>query len=224
MRTRTLFISYERLAAADSGVAVATLGLVCNDLAIANSSMARYNKLRSGTLAHIRRGGRMYFSRMMCGHLNEAMEALEQIRADSGLMQLVHQCSSVARQAFANLCKCLRGGSEHRRFNRYVGWVRHRVAFHYQPNDLKWAMEDRGNRAITGTLTAGWDIHTTRFEFGDDLIDSIVVRKLWKISRSKDLRQEADRIGDWCNTKCLEFLQFSQEFVPSFLRNCGAVR
>lgn len=199
-------------------MAVATLAMVCNDLAIANSSMSRYSKNGPAALAHIARGGRMYFSRMMCGHLNEGMEAIATVRRDASLLALVNRCSEKAQGAFEALCACLRGGSEHKKFEKYVGWVRHRVAFHYGADDIVWAIKDRASRNVTGTLTAGQGIHSTRFEFADDILDSIVVRKLWRIPREKDVRGEADRIGNWCDQKCREFLQFSQEFVPLFLR------
>lgn len=220
MRTQTLFISFDKLCRAEGAVTVVTLALVCNDLAIANSSMGRYKQSNTALLTHVRRGGRMYFARMMCGHLNEGLEAIKQIRETPSLAQLVSQCSPGAQEAFATLCECLPEHGEHNRFEKYVDWVRNRVAFHYSPNDIDWAMHDRAKRPVANIsgLTAGEDIHSTRFEFGDDLLDSVVVRKLWKIPRDKNLREEADAAANWCDMKCREFLQFSQEFVPLFLR------
>lgn len=220
MRTTTLFIRFSKLANCESAEVVVTLAMICNDLAIANSSMSRSSEAKSPLVAHVRRGARMYFSRMMCGHLNEGLDAIRSVRDIPELRVIVTQCSVAAQAAFEELCNCLPGSPQHKNFEKYVGWVRNRVAFHYDPKDIRWAIQDRAGRAgaDTSSLTGGGDIHSTRFEFGDDLLDSIVVRRLWKIPRDKDVRSEADRVATWCDEMCRRFLEFCQEFVPFFLR------
>lgn len=225
MHTQTMFISFSKLLGLNGGVVAATVALVCNDLAIANSSLGHYTTMKSKALGHIRRGGRLYFARMHCGHLSEGMMAIKKIKENPDLSAIAKRCSVKAQEAFHALCRCLPGGTEHNNFDQYVGGVRNRVAFHYDPNDLQRAIEDRSRRTIADVspMTAGDDIHSTRFEFGDHLLDSIVCRRLWRIPRNKDVREEADRIADWCDRKCREFLQFGQEFVPSFLRGRATV-
>jgi hypothetical protein len=73
-------------------------------------------------------------------------------------------------------------------------------------------------------MTAGEDINSTRFDFGDDILDTIVCRKLWQISEDLDVRTEADRISDWCFQKTLRFLEFGEDFVPRFLRTHGVIQ
>jgi len=96
------------------------------------------------------------------------------------------------------------------------------VAFHYDRKDVKWAIGDRANPSTpssrNGSMTAGEDIHTTRFEFGDALLDSVVCRRLWKIPTNVNFQAEADLIGEWCFTKCVAYLEFAGAFVPVFLR------
>jgi len=225
MHTATLFVSFPKLAAVDGAIPAIRVALVCNDLAIANSSLGRYQQL-AGAMSHISRGGQMYFARVSCGHLNEGMEAIAEINKRPVLKGVVDGCSAQARSAFADLSDCLRGGSQHAKFERLVGWIRNRVAFHYDPNDLRWALDRRAG-ASTGSvssMTAGEDIHSTRFDFGDDLLDTIVCRKLWKIPSDADTRPEADRISDWCFQKILRFLEFGEDFVPVFLRKNGVVQ
>jgi len=221
VRTHTEFMTFSKLASTAGSIPVVVVALVYNDLAIANSSMGRYMEERtSRTLGHVGRGGTLYFARLLCGHLYEGMPAIAGIRDDACLNSVVSRCRADAAQAFASLCDCLPGGSEHKSFKERVGWIRNRIAFHYGQSDLSWAMHDRSKRAEAdrSTLTAGEDILSSRFEFGDDLMDSIVCRKLWCIPRSADLRTESDRIGEWCNMKTLEFLRFGSDFVPRFLR------
>ena len=167
----------------------------------------------------------MYFARMMCGHIHEGLKAIQYIRRDNALDAIVAQCSSEAQHAFAELCKCLSGGPEKSDYEKYVGSVRHKIGFHYDVPDLDFALEDRTHHAAgkCSSLTAGPDIHSNRFEFGDDLLDTIVCRKLWGISRSMDLRAEADKIADWVDKKCRHYLQFGSEFVPRYLRRNATV-
>jgi hypothetical protein len=219
MRTHTLFIDFDKLARTKGAIEVSRVAMVCNDLAIANSSMRNYSIIKSGSLDHIRRGGLLYFVRMSCGHLNEGMNALEDMRKLSGLSDLVGRCSTKAQSAFVDLCKCLRGGSEKKRFQEYVGWIRNRIAFHYSAYDVRWAVENRAKRHFrTSSITGGPDIHSSRFEFGDVLLDTIVCRQFWNISMDADVQREANRIGDWCFQKSLRYLEFGGEFVPRFLR------
>ena len=76
MGTRTLFVDLARLAADRDGITVTIIALVCNDLAIANSSMAHYGQIRD-RMSHIRRGGGMYFSRVSCDDETRARKSLD---------------------------------------------------------------------------------------------------------------------------------------------------
>lgn len=106
-----------------------------------------------------------------------------------------------------------------------LGGVRNRIAFHYSMGDVSGAIERRAQiaKGKPATMTAGGDIHSVRFEFGDDLIDSIVIRRLWKIPEKADFKTEVDRTGNWCNQMCWSFMRFSSEFVPQFLRGRATV-
>lgn len=220
VRTRTLFLDFAKLSQVKDGEVVSILAMVCNDLAVANSAMSRLPARLPISLQHMKRGIQMYFSRMQCAHLYEGMKAIEQVRDTPSLKIVIGQCSTRAQGGFDTLCDCLPGGKERENFKWYVGWVRNRIAFHYSMGDVSWAIERRAQiaKGKPATMTAGGDIHSTRFEFGDDLVDSIVVRRLWKIPEKADFRTEVDRIGNWCDQMCRSFIIFSSEFVLQFLR------
>lgn len=220
MRTQTLFINFDRLADAPGAPTVVRIAMVCNDLAIADSSMSRYVALSAGILGHMKRGGQLYFVKVSCGHLNEGLKAIENVRDNPVLSALVERCSPQTQSAFAALCSCLPRGSERQMFLKSVGWIRNRVAFHYDEKDIAWALRERAKRksGAVSSITAGEDIHSTRFEFADDLLDTIVCRRLWEIPTSANLRSEADRIAEWCKKKCIAFLDFGGEFVLHFFR------
>jgi hypothetical protein len=224
MRTHTEFFSFRKLARATGASVIARVAMVCNDLAIANSSMGRYKAVKSNALNHVLQGAQMYFVRVSCGHLNEGVRVIGEVRDDPSLGSLVNRCSLEAQSAFTDLCACLPKGSKHKEFKRFVGWIRNRVAFHYGAKDVDWALEERGNKLNPGScsMTLGEDIHSCRFEFADAILDTIVCRRLWQIPVEADVRAEADRISDWCFRKSLQFLVFGEDFVRRFLKNYQA--
>jgi hypothetical protein len=220
MRTHTKFFNFSKLARADSASTVVRVAMVCNDLAIANSSLGHFKNLSANAMSHVRQGGALYFVRMSCGHLREGMKAVQQIRDDVALSVLVTRCGAPAQSAFAQLCECLHAGKHQAEFQRYVLSVRDKTAFHYDTSEIKQALEFRTKHHSNSlcAMTIGEDIHSCRFDFADVVIDTVVCRKLWALPIGVDVRAEADRISDWCCTKSIEFLNFGGDFVTRFLQ------
>jgi hypothetical protein len=220
MQTHTKFFNFSKLAISDGASAVVRVAMVCNDLAIANSSLGHFKNLSSNALSHIRQGGMLYFVRMSCGHLREGMKNIQLIKDDVALSALVIRCHSDAQLAFAALCECLPTGRDHAEFQRYVPSVRDKTGFHYDLPEVVKALEFRTKHHSNSlcAMTIGEDIHSCRFDFADVVIDTIVCRKLWAIPIAADVRTEADRIADWCCTKSIEFLTFGGDFVMRFLQ------
>jgi hypothetical protein len=220
MRTLTKFLNFSKLARAVGSSTVVRVAMVCNDLAIANSALGHFKTLPSNALSHIRQGGPLYFVRMSCGHLREGMKAIHAIKNDAALTSLVAKCDQRAQTAFGQLCECLQGGKDHANFRRFIPSVRDKTAFHYDTTEIMEALEFRTKHHSNSlcALTVGEDIHSCRFDFADVVIDTIVCRKLWGIPVGADVREEADRIADWCCTKSIEFLDFGGDFVTRFLQ------
>jgi hypothetical protein len=222
MRTHTKFFRFQKLATADGASVVVRLAMVCNDLAIANSSMGKFKEIRSNALNHIRFGASLYFVRMSSGHLREGMKAIQDLKDNPSLFRRVEKCYPDAQSAFAELCQCLPGGTDYDDFQRYVKPIRDKIGFHYDRKEVNWALEDRAKESIPFSVTVGEDIHSSRFEFADGIFDTIVCRKLWQIPRDKDVKAEADHISDWCFQKSLQFLSFGGDFVGRFLMEHAA--
>ena len=107
MRTHTKFFNFSKVAIADGASAVVRVAMVCNDLAIANSSLGHYKNLSSNALSHIRQGGMLYFVRMSCGHLREGMKTIQAIKDNAALSALVTRCSPTHNRhlsSCANAC------------------------------------------------------------------------------------------------------------------------
>jgi len=207
---------------ADGAATVVRVAMVCNDLALANSLLGHYKEIKSGMLDHVKRGARLYLVRMSCGHLREGILAISDVKNHPGLSALVEKCRAQTQSAFAALCECLPGGKDHDDFVRYIKPIRDTIGFHYDPKAVAWAIEDRAKRSAPFSMTIGEGINSCRFEFADDLLDTVVCRKLWEIPLDKDVHAEADRIADWCFQKSVLFFDFGEDFVCRFLREHAA--
>jgi hypothetical protein len=132
VKTQTIFFKFHRLAIADGAPTVVRIAMVCNDLALANSLLGHYTKMKpSGILSHVRNGARLYFVRMSCGHLREGVFAIGDVKDHPGLSALVKKCHPRTQSAFAELCECLPGGKDHADFVRYIKSIRDTIGFHY---------------------------------------------------------------------------------------------
>ena len=141
MRTHTKFFKFSKLARADSASTVVRGAMVCNDLAIVNSTLGHFKNLSANALSHVRQGGALYFVRMSCGHLREGIKTVQEIRDDVALSALVTKCEIPAQAAFAQLCECLPAGKHHAEFQRYIPLVRNRTAFHYDTTEIREVLE-----------------------------------------------------------------------------------
>jgi hypothetical protein len=220
MRTHTKFFSFSKLANSEGASTVVRVAMVCNDLAIANSSMGHYKNLPSKALSHIRQGAPLYFVKMSCGHLQEGMKTIQEIVDHPTLALLVNKCEHRAQSAFADLCECLPTGKDNADFRRYVQPVRNKTAFHYDPNEVAAALRFRKTQHPNSpcSMTIGEDVHSSRFDFADVVLDTIVCRNLWGIPVTADVRSEANQIADWCFKRSVQFLAFGGDFVTRFLQ------
>lgn len=217
--TQTLYVSFRKLQKSAHGSIVLRLMMAFNDISLANHGLAEYKKEQPRLRKHIQMGAKMYFLRLQCGHLNEAMRIIGEFQDDAALGAEVSRCSAEGRAAFEKLTSCLNGGPGAEDFRRYVGAIRNKTAFHYDSNATLAALSDRARRAeaTMSTITAGDDMTLWRFEAADQILDSIIVRQLWKIPRTADLRTEADRIADYGWDICLSFLIFASEFAFKYM-------
>ena len=95
MRTRTRFVKFSSLEAhGEIGVIVARLAIATNDIATANSAMKYFRELQSPAMQHIKQGALLYFCRLQCGHMNEGVETIRQVRDCpqlEGFIEKIHQ-------------------------------------------------------------------------------------------------------------------------------------
>lgn len=221
-RTHTLFIDLRKLRnSGKQAHIIIRLMMACNDIALANHCQSIFREDHTSFKSHIRKGALMYLIRLQCGHLNEAMEIINDIKNDQTLSDLIEKCSQNVKDAFTNSVRCLKGGSDYYKFQKYVGQIRHNTVFHYNNKLVDRALADRSSRkeANVSKVTYADHISFFRYELADDIIDSIVCRHIWKIPRSANLRQEADRISDFGSDLCKFLLIFGEKFVFQYIKD-----
>lgn len=217
-RTSSTFISFETLKArGSSAITIIKLMMTCNDLLLADQALAEWKKEQPLNKKPRQTGAGMYFVRTQLSHLHEGLKVLENIHKDSFLMSLVKQCDPETQESFHNLEQFLVGGSSRSEIEKIIGRIRHNLTFHYDESGklIEEAISDRAARseARISSITRGDHAHLWHFKVADDIVDSIVVRQIWKIPRGTDLRVEADKIADRVHQICLWFLDFSGELI-----------
>lgn len=223
--TRTLFIDLQRLPTDQKTSLVIRLMMACNDIALANQCLSRYKDETSLIRKHVKKGALMYFVRLQCGHLREALNFIEKIEEDDDLSERVNHLTLKARDCYSKLVNCLESKPDHQKFKDYVKKVRDKTVFHYDRKLVEKALTDRASRPESklSKITIGDDISLWRFELSDDIVDSIICRHIWKIPRSADLRKEADIIADFGSDLCVSFLEFSGEFILSYVKEKAVI-
>ena len=197
--------------------------MACNDLQIANEALSEWKteqaKLRKGRQT----GACMYFIRIQFSHLFEGLKVVQDIKNDPTLFELVNQCDMQTRKSFSELERFLPGGANRADLERNMGRIRSNLAFHYEESGklISRAIADRAARpeARFSSVTRGSTAYLWHFRAADDIVDSIVVRQIWKIPRTADLRVEADKMADYLHEIFLYFVDFSGEFIWQFCEN-----
>ena len=137
----TGWFSLERLASAKHGSLIVRLMMAADDLNLANWSLIAWHEPQPGMRRHMQQGAIQYFVRLQCGHLREAMRLIPEIRNDATLIHRRKSCTADAKGAFAKLEDCLPGGPNHDKYERLVGRLRNKMAFHYDQAQVTKALQ-----------------------------------------------------------------------------------
>lgn len=220
-QTTTKYLSFDKLQLrGKSVITVIKLMMACNDLSLANQSLSEWKKEQPSDRKCRQIGAGMYFIRTQLAHLHEGLKVIEEIKKDPVLMALVAHCDNQTQQSFKELEQFLHGAPKRSEFDKLVGRVRHNLTFHYDESGklIEQAVSDRATYpdARTSSITRGDTAYLWYFKVADDIVDSIVVRQIWAISRKLDVRVETDRIADRTHQIFLWFVDFAGEFIWNY--------
>ena len=200
-RTITRTVNFERLESrGQSAATVIKLMMACNDLQLANESLSEWKNEQPISRKPRQAGAGMYFVRLQIAHLFEGLKVIADIKNDPALLSLVRQTDAQTQESFGNLEQFLPGGAHRARMEKLMGRVRSNLTFHYEESGrlLERAVADRAARpeARLSSVTRGSTAYLWHFKAADDIVDSVVVRQIWGIPRSADVRLEADKVAD----------------------------
>jgi hypothetical protein len=220
-QTSTRYINLQALESRGaSAVTVVRLMMACNDMSLANQSLTYWKGKHSGSSKSRQRGAGMYFIRTQLAHLHEGLKVISEIQADPLLKRHLDNCDGKTKQSYQSLLPFIEGGSNRSEFEQLIGRVRHNLTFHYDQSGkmIEKAIADRASRSESrqSSVTRGSTSHLWHFQVADDLVESIVVRQIWKIPRDKDLRIEADNIASRVHQIFLWFVDFAGEFIWTY--------
>lgn len=223
-RTQTRYVNFQTLdARGESTATVVKLMMACNDLQLANEALSEWKQEQPTSRKLRQTSARMYFFRLELGHLFEGLKVIDQIRKDPVLLCLVRQTDAQTQQSFANLEQFLPGGARRGQIEKLMGRVRSNLTFHYEESGklIAKAISDRAARPAdrVSSVTRGSTAYLWHFKAADDVVDSVVVRQIWGIPRSADLRTEVDKIADELHQIFLWFVDFAGEFVWEYCGN-----
>lgn len=217
--TITKTVSFEKLnQRKDDCVPVIQLMMACNDLTLANQALIDWKAEERKERRERKRGACMYFVRVELAHLYEGMKVIQAIRGNAYLSKLLEKCDPQTQADFDELLKFVVGGEKRKRFELLVGQIRNNLTFHYSDTKGKQignALKGRAKRSggQWSSITRASSSHRWHWKVADDLVDSIVLREIWKIEEGANLRAETDLILEEIAQIVRLFLDFSGEFI-----------
>jgi len=224
-RSRTWFIDLKKLSLAKEDASIIlSLMMAFNDISLANRGYIHYEQKTDPKLSDIRKGGRKYFANLQCGHLNEGIKIIAEMNKKEEIRDYISELSEECQNSYMRLAKCIKGGSDYKKFQKYVSKIRHKLIFHYDSDLIDKALMDRVKNVDEppSKVTAGESLDVCRFSIADDLLETSLCRHIWKIPRNKDLFQEIEVILNFINGIVKDFLFFSREFLCNYTAKYSA--
>lgn len=222
-RTSTIYIDVEQLANRGAEAAnIVRLMMACNDLSLANEAMGKWREKQSNLRLERQHGALLYFARLQFAHLFEGLKAIDGIRADPYLFSLIDRCDEETKKSFQHLQKFLLNGTERKRFLSLVEQLRNNVVFHYDEHGklIRRALESRASKPETrrSSINRGSSVFYWHFTLADEVVDSIVVRKIWKVPMEVDAQSGADDVVQYIHDIFIAFMDFSGEFIWKYFQ------
>lgn len=211
----------------DEGLLLVQLMWVCNDLAVANQCLGL---TKDGRLLqpHQKLGGQLYFVRLQCGHIHEAMKLIEEIQNNPSLRARVKNCSEMAQKAFTRLEEYFSNDPVHKKHKEYLAQIRNNLVFHYQNREKKKQIKNALVRRASkpdgrlAPVTDSNDVRLLAFEAADRLLQTILCREIFKI-KDPNAEPEADKIVVYLADLCHSFVKFAADFAIRYMEAEGII-
>jgi hypothetical protein len=151
----------------------------------------------------------LLWTRAVC-HLFEALSIIKEIKEDTELTQMIGRCDHSTIASFDTVANFLKGDDF-----KLMAKMRNVVAFHYDPKlpirrlkNLVDKFPDHATPYSLGSDTLDW-----YFELGDLIADEILIREVFEIPDSADLKRAALEILDRLHVMGTAFTDFAGYFI-----------
>jgi len=170
---------------------IVRLMMACNDLAIADHSLAIWHGEQPHHRRHRETGARMYFVRLQIAHIFEALSIIEHIRDTPKLRDAVAECDQRTRGSFEKVVSFI-GTDDYQIMLR----IRNNITFHYGDRVVEKAIvaAAKSYPDVPLTMSIGQETIDWFFAPADRIIDRIVVRDIFSVPDEADVRVEVDNI------------------------------
>ncbi len=198
-----------------SAATVVKLMMACNDMSLANQTLADWRKDQPARRKTRAFGARIYFLRMEFGHLYEGLKVIYQIPRDPVLMARVTACDQQTQLSFDELLTYQKGGVNHVVLKDLAGKVRHNIAFHYDQAGtlIERAVAELAKRGRSASVTRADTAPDWHFELADVIVDEVVCRGLWGITPGPGAAARVDEAAMAIHQLFRTFMDFSGEFI-----------
>jgi len=215
-RSTTWFIKARTIAGQEELAAVLIrLMLSINDLSLANAAIEDWNSTTQQTRERRKRGALMYFTRVLLGHVHEALEIVRDISKSPTLRAAVDRCDKATTSSYGKL-EAFVNSSEVAPLNR----LRNRAAFHYDKQlplrslaQIATQASDHSWSCSMGTHSLDW-----HFELADAVMDRMVIREVFELRepRSPERHEKTKMMALRQQEIAREFTDFAAHFVRHY--------
>lgn len=214
-RSTTRSVKTDKLAAEpELASVILRLMMAVNDISIANTTLEEWSNAEDPRKKVRQTGGKLYFGRMQMGHIYEALLIIKDICDKPSLRAYVDKCDSRTKESFAKL-EAFLATNDYTILLR----IRNNASFHYDGKlAVKYvtAIADQfpGHSTLYSLGTEQLDWY---FNIADLIVDKIVVRDIFKIAATGDVRKEVDAILDRFHLMSWAFTDFAAYFIRHYL-------
>lgn len=193
-----------------SGVLI-RLMLSVNDIARASDANDQW-AATSGGREHLKAGARMYFIRVLMGHVYEGLCIVREICANPALRANVDLCDAQTARDFDALENFI-ASKEFKVFNLF----RNRAAFHYDRQLPQRHLQEIAAHSpeLQWSYSMGSEPLDWRFELADAVMDRIVIREVFGLNEPKG--EERTRKTEVIATRIDEISRLFTSFAAHFV-------
>jgi hypothetical protein len=216
MGSTTRMVRSARLAA-DPEIALTVLRLMMamNDIGVANDGLQEWDATENPKKKNRKDGGKLYFGRMQMAHVHEALLIVKEIERKPSLKRLVDQCDAPTRESFATVVAFLSSKDF-----KFLEDIRNRAAFHYDRQLPLLVLNQivRNYPQDVSSYSLGHETLDWYFELGDKVADRIVVREIFHVPETANMREALDAILKRLHAMAMAFSDFAACFIRHYAR------